>query len=243
MNEPDSAESIAADLSPVASYRHTAILVAILLAIAAAGALFQRGAGPAAETTASHPDVVPLYLSLLVAEWALLFYTWRIGLRPHGVRLGDLIGGRWSGWSSVLRDLGLAIGVWLVWLGIERAGDLWLGPGHARSIGAYLPQRPLEVGFWILLSLSAGFCEEVVFRGYLQRQLAAATRSRPLGLILQAVIFGVAHGYQGVAAALRITVFGLLYGGLTLWRGSVRPGIAAHAWTDIWSGWLASLLR
>jgi membrane protease YdiL (CAAX protease family) len=224
--------------APVASFRHTAILIAILLAIAIAGVLFQRTPAPATDAV-EHPQLAPLYLSLLVAEWTLLLYTWRAGLRPRGVRLGDLIGGRWSGWLAVARDVALAIAVWLVWSGMERAGELWLAGSGARAIDLYLPRRPAEVVLWVTLSLSAGFCEEIVFRGYLQCQLAAATRSRLSGLVLQAVLFGVSHGYQGLAAAVRITAFGLLYGGLALWRKSLRPGIAAHAWTDVWSGWLS----
>ncbi len=47
----------------------------------------------------------------------------------------------------------------------------------------------------------------------------------------------------GAIAVAHITVFRLLYGGLAPWRRSLRPGIAAHAWTDVWSGWLAPLLR
>ncbi len=243
MTEHDAPSPAAGDLSPVASYRHTAILVTILLAIAVAGALFQLGGAAPEAAPAHHPEVVPLYLSLLVADWALLFYAWRIGLKPHGVRLRDLIGGRWSGWTAVVRDLALAGGLWLVWSEVERAADLWFPPGHARSITSFLPRGPVEVALFVLLSLSAGFCEEVVFRGYLQRQLAAITRSRPAGVVLQALIFGVSHGYQGLAQVARITVFGLLFGALALWRKSLRPGIAAHAWTDIWSGWLSLLLR
>ncbi len=242
MTEHESAPAPNGCPTPVASFRHTAILIAIFLVIAAAGVFFQEAPAPDVTAAALHPRVAPLYLSLLVAEWALLLYTWRVGLRPRGVQLRDLIGGRWSGWRAVARDVALAAGAWLTWLGIERVTMLWLGAGHTRAIDLYLPQRPAEVVLWVALSLSAGFCEEVVFRGYLQRQLAAATRSRPAGLVLQAVIFGLSHGYQGLAATIRITLFGLLYGGLAQWRKSLRPCIAAHAWTDVWTGWL-SLLR
>jgi hypothetical protein len=54
-------------------------------------------------------------------------------------------------------------------------------------------------------------------------------------------LFGISHGYQGLGATIKITLFGLLYAGLALWRKSLRPGIAAHAWADVYSGWLALL--
>ena len=233
--------SPAATPTQVASYRHTAILVAILLAIAISGAVFQGGSDAAAGAAPSHRDRLALYVSLLAAEWGLVAYVWRVGLRRHGTPLRELIGGRWSGWQAALRDVGLAAGVWLIWLGAEHSLEPWLSWGHARSVGAYLPHGPSEVALWIVLSLSAGFCEEITFRGYFQRQFAALSHNRVVGVVLQAALFGVAHGYQGAAASLRITLFGLLYGAVTAWRGSLRPGIAAHAWTDIHAGWLAAL--
>jgi hypothetical protein len=228
-------------LAPVASYRHTAILAGAFLLLAAAGAVFQSAPAPNAAGDSDHPNVIPLYLSLLVAEWGLLYYVWKAGLRRSGSQLRDLIGGRWIRGLDVLRDLLLAGAVWLLWLGVQRGCDLWLGPGRERCIDAYLPRGPAEVALWIALSLSAGFSEEVVFRGYFQRQFAALTRSRLAGLLMQGLLFGISHGYQGPGAALRITLFGLLFGGLALWLRSLRPGIAAHAWTDLYAGWLSLL--
>jgi membrane protease YdiL (CAAX protease family) len=84
--------------------------------------------------------------------------------------------------------------------------------------------------------LSAGFCEEVVFRGYLQRQFQALWGNTALAITAQAVIFGISHGYQGLRNVVVITVFGALFGILAHWRRSLAPGIAAHAWTDIVAG-------
>jgi hypothetical protein len=126
-------------------------------------------------------------------------------------------------------------------MGIQKGWDLWLGPDQAKSVGAFLPRSLVEISLWIALSLTAGFCEELVFRGYFQRQFGALTRNRAAALLLQAVLFGVAHGYQGIAAIIKITLFGVLYGALALWRRSLRPGMVAHAWSDIYSGWLGLL--
>jgi membrane protease YdiL (CAAX protease family) len=82
----------------------------------------------------------------------------------------------------------------------------------------------------------AGLCEELVFRGYLQRQLAVLTRSTVAGLVLQAMVFGVSHGYQGVKAVINITILGLLFGLVAQWRRSIVPGAIAHALTDIVGG-------
>ena len=105
-----------------------------------------------------------------------------------------------------------------------------------KAVENMLPRGGAEIAVWILLSLSAGFCEEVVYRGYLQRQLQALTGSGLAAVALQAVIFGVSHGYQGVRNVLFITVYGALFGALALWRRSLKPGMILHAWTDIFGG-------
>jgi len=96
--------------------------------------------------------------------------------------------------------------------------------------------RVAEILLWIGVSISAGICEELVFRGYFQRQFHAYTHSRWIALFLQAMLFGISHGYQGTVACVKIVIFGLLYGSLALWRKSLRPGKMAHAWSDILSG-------
>ena len=217
---------------PVASGWHTTLLITLFLALAVAGALFQRQA-VSRSGAPSHPDVVPLYLSLLVAEWGLFLYVRKGALRQTGTTLGELIGGQWRGPQDVLVDAGLALGVWAVWRILDAGWERWLGPGHAASIQPFLPRRAVEILLWIALSISAGICEELAFRGYLQRQFAALTHRPWLGVGLQAALFGIAHGYQGIQASLKIAVYGALFGLLALWRRSLRPGMIAHASTDL----------
>jgi membrane protease YdiL (CAAX protease family) len=219
----------------VAPAWHTGLLVAMFLALVLAGAFFQREAR-SQPGTLLHPHVVPLYFSLIAMEWGLLYYVWKGGLRRSGTKLRDLIGGRWRSPRDVAIDASLALGIWTVWMFAEKAWDRWLGPEHAASIQTFLPQRGGEILLWIAVSVSAGICEEAVFRGYFQRQFEGFTRSKWIALFLQAALFGVSHGYQGVGACARIAVFGALYGLLALWRGSLRPGMMAHAGSDILSG-------
>ena len=217
---------------------HTALLVIFFLALTVGGAIFRRETHAASGIARTHPHVAPLYLSLMAGEWGLLLYTWRAGLRRTGTRLRDLIGGRWSRPRDVLVDAAFAAGLWGCWVGIDAAlGRLW--PTHdPSSVGYLLPRGVLETALWIGLSISAGICEEAVFRGYFQAQLGALTRSAWAAVPLQAALFGISHGYQGVTACLKIVVFGLLFGAFAVWRRSLRPGMIAHAWTDIAAGTL-----
>ena len=221
---------------PVAPWWHTVLLAALFLGLAAAGAAFQKAAGPRPGLAQRPPQVVQIYLSMLIAEWGLLLFVWRTGLRRGSTTLSALIGGRWSSWRDLARDAGLAVvlcaGAKIVMSGMERL----LGHGHDASIEGFLPRHALEVTLWVLLSLSAGFVEELVFRGYFQRQFEAWTRSPSISLLFQAALFGVAHGYQGALACSKIAVFGVLFGLVALWRRSLRPGMIAHALTDIIGG-------
>ena len=64
-----------------------------------------------------------------------------------------------------------------------------------------------------------------------------------MGVILQAILFGISHDYQGLRAIIMIILFGFLYGILALWRKSLRPGMILHAWSDIYAGYLFQFVR
>lgn len=230
-----------ASLSPtprVASVWHTGGLVLIMVALCGLGAYQQRRPGTDQNLVASHRGIVPLYLSLIVSEWALVLYV-RAGTRRTGTRLRDLIGGRWRGPKDVLRDVAIAAVFWPVWAGVAWLVHLALGPNQAKSIAILLPRGPVEILLWILVSISAGICEELVFRGYLQKQLAQLSGSGMVAVAGQAVVFGIGHGYQGTKQVVVIIVLGALYGFLALGCRSLRPGMMAHAWSDIFGGILA----
>jgi len=220
----------------VAPRWHTVLFVAMFLALTLGGALFQREAQSQPGRLLQHPQVVPLYLSLIAMEWGLFFYVWKGGLRRSGTKLRELIGGRWRSPKDVAIDGSLALGLWTVWMIVEKGWDRWFGPADAASIQAFLPQRGVGILLWVGVSVSAGICEEVVFRGYFQRQFEVFTSSKWIALFLQAALFGISHGYQGVEACAKIVIFGALYGLFALWRGSLRPGMIAHTGSDILSG-------
>jgi len=217
----------------IAPVWYTVLLVSIFLGVTLAGALFQRPAQSTPGVLKQHPNVVPLYLSVIAVEWFLVYGVWA-GIRIRGVHLRDLIGGRWKSAKDVLIDLALAIVVWILWIGIQAAVSRMV-PTHAKSVSVLFPRSVLEVSLWIATSLTAGFCEEVAFRGYFQKQFEAMTRSSATGVILQAILFGISHGYQGFRAIIMIILFGLLYGILAFWRKSLRPGMILHAWSDIYA--------
>lgn len=103
------------------------------------------------------------------------------------------------------------------------------------------PHTGSELGHWVALSLSAGFCEEFVFRGYLIWAFQSL-----LGLwgaaALSLVVFALAHSYQGIKGILSVGIVGGLFTLVVLIFGSLWPAIALHALVDIGQGLVAWLV-
>jgi membrane protease YdiL (CAAX protease family) len=229
---PDDAPPAARRL--LAPPRHNAVLIVIVLLSALAGAWLQRRPGSGADIAQAHRGAIGIYLTAMALDWALFFYMW-VFLRKGGTRLRELVGGSWNP-KSIALDVAIAAPFWIVWEWTARAVHSLLGPSTARTVDILLPRSRLEMAVWIAVSLTAGFCEEAVFRGYLQRQFHTLTGSAAIAVLAQAVLFGIAHGYQGIQNVIVITVLGLLYGLLALARRTLRPGMLAHAWSDVYGG-------
>lgn len=72
----------------------------------------------------------------------------------------------------------------------------------------------------------------------MQRQFPAATGSLAAGVILQGLVFGFGHTYEGWGQVIVISALGVLYGILVAWRGNLRSCPVAHAWSDVFEGYL-----
>jgi uncharacterized protein len=226
---------------PIASTRHFIVMLLIQLALVALGFWLQQR--PGTDSLAPQKrNVLPLYLSVIALEWGLVA-TVRGAVNDKGISLWEIIGGRWGSWRDVARDVMLSVPFVIVWEFSARMMHRLLGPDQAKSIGSLLPQGTVEAALWIAVSISAGICEEIVFRGYFQRQFAAYTRSVAAGVLLQAMVFGLGHSYQGFRQVVIISGLGVLYGCFAAWRRSLLPNMMAHAWTDIWNGWLGAVIR
>jgi uncharacterized protein len=103
------------------------------------------------------------------------------------------------------------------------------------EVSLLIPTDPLGRIVWVVVSFTAGFCEESMFRGYLM------TRIRLLGkfsgwsiaTIVSAIAFGICHAYQGWPGLIAITIYGVLFSLLYIRTGSLWPGIIAHSLWDL----------
>lgn len=221
---------------------HTILFVTVVLVFAALSAHSQH------TMVARHGRIV-LYVTTILWEWLLVGYIlW--GARRHGVGLRELVGGRWRSPEDALIDVAIAIGFWVAAALILAGLSFALGLTHVdqlqqakKQLGELLPRTRTEVELWLALSATAGFCEEVMFRGYLQKQFTAVMGSAGMGLVLQAIVFGIAHAYQGGRRIVLIGCFGAMFGGLALWRKSLRPGMITHTLQDSLSGLLFRFMK
>lgn len=218
---------------PIASYWHTLALLGMMAAAISLSAV--RRAGPAA-TPGAQRNVIPGFLVSLAFEAAGLYFAW-VGVHWKGGSLFALMGRRWTGWRNVLRDVAVAAPFWVIWEGAAYAMWTLLEPARNSQQSVFPVRGATEIALWIVLSSAAGFCEELIYRGYFQRQFAALTGRTGLGIIAQGIVFGLSHP-RGWKPVVIISVLGMLYGVLAAWRKDLKPGMLSHAWSDVWEGWL-----
>ena len=194
----------------IASRKHLTIVLLIVVVLAVGG-WYANARG----THAAAPNRLALYASVVIGQLLFLRYI-KIGIR---IPLRELIGDvRWF-------DPLIAIALWCaIHFGtpfLQRALNL-----RDDRTGNIVPHTLVEALAWVVVCCTAGFVEEIVFRGYLQRQI---------GVVLQAIVFGVAHGYQGVRSVIAIAVIGLAFGLTARLRRSLAPGMLTHAALDLYA--------
>ncbi len=200
-------------------------------------ATFLLGALPAALLVARTPDEVPpeatrhgIYATSWVGLWALaaLAAAATLGSGEPLRRLG-----------LVWPEARLAVG-WTVALVLAGAlvVAVWHAAGHreGRITRFLLPRSVGERAHFVWLGVTAGVTEEVVFRGFLVRAVESAAGSTWVGVAVAAIVFGLAHRYQGPSGAVRAGVLGAVLALPLVVTGSVVPAILAHAALDLLAG-------
>jgi membrane protease YdiL (CAAX protease family) len=166
---------------------HTIVLILFVLATA-----HYQSRNPIENHQISHR--VALYCFMICFEWFLFAFVWFLGIRPTGRKLSEAIGGRWATAKDVWRDIGAALVFWLIVAAFLLLSSLALGqnPQMNKVVQVIMPRNPIEKVVWVLMSISAGFCEQFVFRGYLQKQFLALTGIQH---VLQDSSAGIAVAY------------------------------------------------
>jgi membrane protease YdiL (CAAX protease family) len=103
------------------------------------------------------------------------------------------------------------------------------------SADTVVPHTTGERSAFFAVSVSAGFCEELLHRGFLIAYLAQWAGWWQAGLA-SSVLFGLGHAYQGAAGVLKTTVVGIVMAALYLYCGSLWPSIVLHTAIDVLGG-------
>lgn len=166
---------------------------------------------------------------LAIALWAYEGRPWRdLGLvPPGGWRLGAGMGVMAAMVAFTLNQL-RAIGR----LSPENIEQF---RGKVSDVQFLLPHTPREYGWFSILSVTAGVCEELLYRGFLT-WLAAAYLGLPAGIALVVLAFGIAHAYQGPKGIVKTGLVGLVMSLIVLASGWVVPAMVVHALIDYSAG-------
>lgn len=149
----------------------------------------------------------------------------------------------WRLWTSIALFLLLAAYFVYAVATVARSPDARASVRQQFSgeLATVLPQTRAEM-YWVGgASLTAGFCEELLFRGYFIWVFAPW-----LGwwgaAALSLVVFAIAHSYQGWNGALRVGIVGAGFTLAVAIFGSLGPAIALHALIDLANGMMAWLV-
>ncbi len=112
-----------------------------------------------------------------------------------------------------------------------------------QSLRFALPVTARERHWWILVSLSAGVCEEILYRGFVTHYFSGSLAATiPLGTVgawlMASLFFGLAHAYQGVAGIVRSALAGLILGSIAILSGGLLLPIVLHFLFDVQVLWM-----
>lgn len=164
---------------------------------------------------------------LYITEWLLILGPPVVLLWRKKVSITESLKlQKFTGYNVLLGILG-GLGIYFLLLGAFYVMISIIGPyPTVESLEKAFPTTWLGLIPWILaIGFSAGFCEEALFRGFIQSGLQ--TRWRPLtAVIITAVLFGVFHlDPWRIPSA---TLLGLLAGYLVIRTGSLYTAIILH---------------
>jgi len=181
------------------------------------------------------------YGNIILLEWGLFLAAlllWGLSGRSWGsLGLGTPVDlGWWIGNVLSVIVSGLLV---LQWLALQR-DESKVPPvaGQIETLRDMIPHDPGEQRWFQAVSVSAGICEEILYRGFLLGVLTAIGGPW-LGVLLSSLVFGLAHSYQGPVGIAKTAGIGLIMAGLTVLTGSLWAAILLHIVLDVTSGLIA----
>jgi uncharacterized protein len=175
------------------------------------------------------------YRRTAALEWTLVAVSMVLVVTAPGLDLAD-VGVRWPRLSAytVVGAVGLVLSVALL-VGLRRRVDRGVEVIAPAEVSALLPRTATERRAFARLAVTAGVCEELLYRGVLLALAAALLPGlTPWRLVaVSALAFTLAHTYQGVAGMLTSFVLGGSLAVLYLGSGSLLLPVLYHVLVDL----------
>jgi len=179
-----------------------------------------------------------LYASTIAFQWfAVGVVAWRAW--AHGFtadQLGLTIHARAR--ILVASFVGAATIATLQWLNLRRAGRLPIEKrGALQAIAErILPRSTVELLPYLALAITAGLCEEFLYRGFAMAVLLHVGLQAWAVVLISSVLFGLAHSYQGRGGIVMTLLIGLILGSSRIAYDSLVPAILWHSAVDVVAG-------
>ncbi len=183
-------------------------------------------------------EKIVLYATTIGFQWIFtLIVAWRAvarGLTPAELGVSSA-----GSWRLLLPSLiGAVVIGGLHWFNLRRVGQMeGAAPELLRSIARrILPNAMVEFLPYFALAVTAGICEEFLYRGFAMAALSKVGLPTWLVVLLTSLLFGLAHTYQGKSGVLGTALLGLVFGGFRVVYGSLVPVSVWHATVDLVAG-------
>jgi uncharacterized protein len=179
-----------------------------------------------------------LYASTIAFQWAMVaLVAWRAWV--HGftaAELGLVVDARWRVLFAGIGGGGALAA--LQWLNLRRMGRLpTASRGLLQSLAERIfPQSGVEMLPFFALALTAGICEEFLYRGFAMGAFLRAGLPIWEAVLISSFLFGLAHLYQGYGGAVGATLLGGLFGAARMGYHSLVPVIIWHSAVDLIAG-------
>jgi membrane protease YdiL (CAAX protease family) len=183
-------------------------------------------------------DRLVLYASTIAFQWAAVAIVgWRAW--AHSFTLSDVGLARPDKTKTALVALtgSVLIGA-LQWMNLRRVARMKAPTRGFLQVLAerILPQTGIERLPYFALAMTAGLCEEFLYRGFAMAALQRAGLAIWAIVLLSAVLFGLAHLYQGRAGLVSTLLVGAVFGSARIAYHSLIPVIAWHTTLDAVAG-------
>jgi uncharacterized protein len=191
-----------------------------------------------AQPAVSTKEKLVLYGSTAAFQWIFMgLVAWRAFAR--GLTVGELGLAHSSSTDLFLLTVaGAALLGVFQWVNLRKIGRM-TGPvpDFMRQLAARIfPTNGTELSPYLALAVTAGICEEFLYRGFVMAALSRAGIVPWLVVIVSAVLFGFAHTYQGRSGVVGTTVMGFVFGVARLGLQSLVPVAIWHSTVDIVAG-------